>query len=228
MAREVEEPTIVKRDEKWGDEWAHPAWAMIGASRVSGGDAVLFDSDIRHNHYVVVRLRGATRRRSLHRDSLFAESRAPIVEVAMSEAQWASFVSSMNVGDGVACTLRYREGQSIPGLPYESRLKESVDEVRGAADKALERVREAFAKVEEKPNKGNIRALRFAIEGMPNNMAFAAESLTEHTENVVQKARADIEAMVVSKAQQLGLEPGDLGVDRPALAAGDHETGEEA
>ena len=36
--------------------------------------------------------------------------------------------------------------------------------------------------------------------------------ITQHAENTVQKARADIEAMVISQAQRLGLEPSDVGV----------------
>jgi hypothetical protein len=56
---------------------------------------------------------------------------------------------------------------------------------------------------------------------MPANMTFAAKSLSEHAENVVQRARADVEAMVLAKAAQLGLEPGDLGVSLPQLSAGD-------
>jgi hypothetical protein len=49
-------------------------------------------------------------------------------------------------------------------------------------------------------------------------MEFAAQSLSEHAENVVQRARADIEAVVMVKAQQLGLNPGDLGIP-PQLEA---------
>jgi len=41
-------------------------------------------------------------------------------------------------------------------------------------------------------------------------MEFAASSLAKHSENVVQKARADIEAMVISKAQQIGLDPAEM------------------
>ena len=182
---------------------------------------VLFDSDIRHQHYVMVRLGRAERRRDLHRD--WIGKRQEIVEVAMSEAQWASFVSSMNTGDGVPCTIERHDGEFMPGVPYEPRLAESMDEVRGAGEKVMAHIREAFEKVEEKPTKANIKSLRHAIENAPRNMSFAAESLTEHAENVVQRARADIEAMVQSKAAQLNLEPGDLG-EVPQLDGGEEES----
>lgn len=115
-------------------------------------------------------------------------------------------------------------GSQRPEAPPEERLAETASEVQESAEKALAHVLEKLEAVEEKPNKGNIRALRLAVEGVPRNLKFAADSLSEHTENVVQKARADIEAIAAAKAQQLGIEPGDLG--GPAtLMPGDDDTG---
>jgi hypothetical protein len=56
MPREVVEPT--KDEEGWE---RHPAWGMIGASRIQAGPpgTVLFDSEIRHQHYVTVKLETA-------------------------------------------------------------------------------------------------------------------------------------------------------------------------
>lgn len=203
----MHEPIPATTDEN-GRE-THPAWGMIGASRVQGTPRVLFDSDIRHQHTVTVRISTASRKRDLNRDWLMPEKE--FIEIEMSEAQWASFVSSMNSGSGVPCTVRRRGDEyDVPGVSYEPRLQESMDETRGAAERAFEEVRKAFAAYEEKKNAANLRNLKAAIANAPANVAFAGESLNEHAENVVQKARADIEAMVLSKATQLGIEPGDL------------------
>lgn len=204
--REIREPSV-------GEDGVerHPAFGMIGAARVQsgGGGAVLYDSDVRHQHFVTIRLSTGARRRQLSHDHLYPEQQ--LVEVAMSEAQWASFVSSMNVGSGVPCTVEFTAGEGkLPGIPYAPRLKESMDEVRGAADRAASAVAEAFATYREHKTAANLRTLQATIENMPANVAFAAESLSEHAENVVQKARADIEAMVVAKAEQLKLDPADL------------------
>lgn len=202
-----------------GDD-THPAWGLIGASRVSQSPpgATLFDSDIHHHHYVVVRLGRATRSRSLMRDMHFG--REQIVEIAMSEAQWASFVSSMNVGQGVPCTLLAVDGELMPGLVHEPRLAETMDEVRNATQEAMRKIEEAFAAYEEKKSADNLRTLRSAIKNVPANMVFAAESLSEHAENVVQRARADIEAMVTSKAVQLGIDPAEVAETRLLDGAG--------
>lgn len=204
-----------------GDEEHHPAWGLIRAHRGQNGPpgSTLFDSDIRHQHSVVVTLHTATRRRALNRDHAYEDQR--VMQVEFSEAQWASFVSSMN-SSGVPCTIRFREGAEepiVPEMPFEPRLKESMEEVRTAADEAVAEVAAALAEVEEafeasagkKVLREKIRTLHFAIANMPANMSFAAKSLSEHAENVVQRSKADIEAMVISKANQLGLEPSDIG-----------------
>ncbi len=215
MRRETVDPTPAEYD---GEQ--HPAWGMIGASRVSTSPpgAVLFDSDIQHAHTVIVRVSTATRRRNLNRDWNHPERE--FVEVEMSEAQWASFVSSMNSGSGVPCTIRRREDVAqVPGMPFAPRLQESMAEVRGAAAAAADKVAAAFAAYQAHKTVENLRTLEAMIANMPANITFAASSLSEHAENVVQRARADIEAMVLTKAQQLGLDPGQLG-GGPQLMAG--------
>jgi hypothetical protein len=218
MRRDITEPT---RDER-GDE-THPAWGLISVHRGSYGPpgAVLFDSDIRHQFALSVRIAAASRQRDLNRDWLHRERE--FIEIAMSEAQWASFVSSMNTGNGVPCTITYRHDEGmVPGFPYEPRLAESTAEVERAADRSLAEIRAAFEAYTEHKTAANLRNLRARIENAGPNMRFAAESLTEHAENVVQKARADIEAMVVAKAQQLGVGVEELAAlpgEAPALAA---------
>jgi len=204
MKRPTEKPTVNDR----GDE-VHPAWGLIGASRVSSTPgAPLFDSDIRHSHYVVVRLSRAKRKRDLSHDYKYGAEE--IVEIAMSEAQWASFVSTMNVGQGVPCTIERIFMERMPGLEYEPRLAESMDEVANASAKAMEAINEAFAAYSEKKTAANLRSLEAAIANAPANITYTAKALSEHAENVVQRASADIEAMVTSKAKQLGIDPAEF------------------
>jgi hypothetical protein len=216
MGRDVVEPTKNEHGEE-----QHPAFALIGANRVSTSrpGSTLFDSDIQHSYTVVVRIATATRKRDLSHDWLHRDRE--FVEVEMSEAQWASFVSSVNCAMGVSCTLRRREGDwNIPGLPYEPRFAESMSEVRIAGDRALEDIRTAFADAKEKPTKSNMKTLEARINNAVPNMEHVARSLSEHAENVVQRSRADIEAMVLTKAQQLGLNSAELR-EAPQLEAGE-------
>jgi hypothetical protein len=212
---EIENPTTNNH----GDE-VHPAFAMIRANRISvsggrDGGAVLFDSDVVHNNTVRITLETATRKRDGNHDYIHGGKQ--LMEVEMSEAQWASFVSSMNTS-GVPATLRWLPDGDVPGLPYAPRLALSMAEVREATAKAMAKIREARdayeVAVESKAGAKAIKEARsklhYVIENADKNMAWAAESLNRHTENVVTKARADIEAAVYQHAAQLGMSQGQV------------------
>jgi len=207
--RPIEPVTVNER----GDD-THPAFGMIGVHRhsVTPG-AVLFDSDIKHGHTIVVTIETASRKRELNRDWIHGGKR--LIEVEMSEAQWASFVSSMNTS-GVPCTLRARESdQMLPELPYDPRLAHSMDEVKSAAERLFGKAKEAMAAYDALDSKATAKEKREALDRVRNalrnaeaNMKFAAKSMTEHAENVVQRSRADIEAMAMHAAERFGLPEG--------------------
>lgn len=211
----MHEPTPPTLDEHGAE--VHPAYGMISVHRVTGGSGVLFDSDIRHSETVVLSVKRASRKRDLNRDWIHPSSKLvdELCEVQMSLAQWASLVSSFNTM-GVSCTIRSTMNEhDVPGLEFDSRLAVSAAEVRGAAKRAMAEVEAALGTVEAKPTKANLRTLRARIENLPANLKFAADSLTEHTENVVQKARADVEAMIDSRARQLGMDPAAVMIGSP-------------
>lgn len=201
MSREAQDPTT----DDHGAE-THPAFGMINVARVTASPPQsLFDSELKHSHYLVLSIHPATRQRDLNRDWIHDSSRS-LIEVAMSEAQWAHMVSSLNNAGTPVTITRTPEGQ-VPAIPYAPRLAHSVAEVKGAARQVFDHAREALETYEAHKTVKNLRALRAALESAESNVAFAANSMTEHAENVVAKARADIEAMVDDRARQLGIDP---------------------
>jgi hypothetical protein len=209
----MHEPTSSTTNDQ-GDE-VHPAFGNITVHRSSAsggrhGGMILFDSEIPHNELMTVRVTRATRRRNLNNDWIHSDNNT-LLEIQMSLAQWASFVSSMNSGGGVPCTIRATETeQNVPGLEFAPRLALSVEETRSAAKKAFAEIKEARDTYEAHKTAANLRALHYAIENATSNIDYATKTLTEHTENVVQKARADVEAMVVQHAKTLGINPSDV------------------
>lgn len=203
-----------------GDAERHPSWVLIRANRgsISPPGAVLFQSDIRHRSTITITVQRAERRRRLHTDWLFGYNRRNLIQIEMSEAQWGAFVSSFGDGTGVPATLRYHDGVEIEEPPFQPRLAESLAEVNRHTTEAWAEVMEHATAVEEAiaDKKGVVSAVRTLINKIrqqPSNANFAAKSLTEHAENVVSKASADIEAMMLRHAMQLGIDP----ADRPTL-----------
>jgi hypothetical protein len=120
--------------------YTHPAYAQISASNVSGG-AYLYGSDFKHHNYVVIRIKRSEMSRNLSNDWPFA--REELIEVAVSESQWATFVSSMNRGEGVQCTLQSVQGKSVPQIPaIEGKVAMFRAEGSEAADEAVRAIRE--------------------------------------------------------------------------------------
>lgn len=204
QTRDVSEPKVVEESELFGKREEHPAFGMVTISHPYNANQVLFDSDIRHRGYVVLAIHRADRTRSLNRDRI--HPRQKIVEVAMSEAQFARMLTQQG---GTPATIQWDMSADDPlvdELPYAPRLAESLDEVRKAADEAMAKINEAFAAYKEKKSAANLRALEIALGHLPANLDFAARSLHEATEDVVQQARNDIEAMVAQAAERHGIE----------------------
>lgn len=181
----------------------HESWIKIGANKISG-QTHLFDSEIAHQHWVRVRVERCRRRRDLGRDWFSNDSKS-LIEFDMSEAQWGAFVSSFGNGSGVPATLVRFDGYGVPEAPHRGRLDESHKEVRDAAAKAVAKVQEEYdallaafeSGAGKKEMREKIRTLGIFVGNVPGNMEFAAKSMTEHVENVVTKARFDIEAVVL-------------------------------
>ena len=212
-----------------GDE-RHPAFGLVSLHRISSRPgAVLFQSDTRHPEYMQITVNEATRARSLHHD--WVRRGRMVCQISLSAAQFASFVASTGQGDGVPCTIAWTgsgsyEAGNRPELYLESRLAQTTNEVRAAADEAFSEIKRAetayWAAIDSKPplpaaERKRLRAsLQAAIRNAAPNVEYAAEKLDEHAEAVVEQSRADIEAMVVS-AQ--GRQNTPNAVDGPGLVA---------
>lgn len=188
-----------------GDE-SHPAFGLASIHRIRATPGeVLFQSDVRHSEYIEVTLSEATRHRELKHDWVFP--RKVLVKFAMSMSQFASFVASG--GDsGVPVTIEYDHGDR-PGLTMESRLALTAAEVKTSAHAAFERIKVREAEYEAAlsnkapaaERKKALANLKYAIANAASNVDYAAKRLTEHAEDVVEKSRADIEAMAIAAAQ---------------------------
>ena len=210
-------PITEIRINEHGEE-EHESWLLVRANRVRSGPPgrALFDSEIRHQHFIRVTISQGSRKRDLNHDWHHAVRQ--LMEFDMSEAQWGAFVSSFGNGTGVPATLSWfrscdlPDGQT-PQSPFAGRLSESHAEVKQAATHALDEIQQAYDELQQafddkagrKVMGEKLRKLQNRMGNAPANMEHAAKSLTKHVENVVTKARADVEGMVLM-AQQSGIQ----------------------
>ena len=206
MSRVIEYPKTVTTGHE--SVTTHPAFGQIGAHRVSGG-GVLYDSEFLHQHYVTISIRTSELHRTHNRDWHFG--RDEIIEVSLSEAQWATFVSSMNMGSGVPCTIQHRDGGVVPGLPDPERTTEKfAQELRDKlkiAEAQVVAVQNAL--LAGSVNKTQAKALAARLEqvryNIGSNAVFVADSFDEHMETTVEKAKIEINAYATNMVMRTGL-----------------------
>lgn len=210
--RRIETPKTVNEPRYAGDygtSTTHPSFAQIGASRVSGR-AVLYGSDFTHQHSVRIRIAASKLHRNLANDWHFAGE--PYIEVELSEAQWATFVSSMNVGGGVPCTLRSKDGEMIPELPDpSSRTEQFAAEMQTRVERAIDSVAALAEEVEtlkisDKAKKALLGRIGSARTQLVNNTKFIAEQFDEHMEGTIEKAKVEVNAYAVKTLMRAGLD----------------------
>lgn len=205
----IEQP--ITREDKLGclkqTRTTHPAFAQIGAYRTSG-HSHLYGSDFNHNATIRIRVYESELVRSLSEDRY--HGKRPLMEVELSEAQWATFVSSLNVGHGVPCTLRYN-GKDVPGLPPpSSRVDQFKMEAGKECQESLKLLNGLLAKIDDmKLTKAKTAELKGPIEAaimaLTDRLPFVAQQFSEHMEEVVEKAKQEVHGYVTGVIAKAGI-----------------------
>lgn len=210
MARNIEQPVTESYNGGGSTETKtrHPAFGQISAGRVSG-HTPLYASDFTHQHYMTVKISTSSLNRGLNRDWHFGEQE--FIQVAMTEAQWATFVSSPNMGSGVPCTIERREGKMVPGLPSPaSRTEQFGSEVRERMAKSIAAAKASMAEIDEMGlPKGKAEKLKASFRRMvtdlESNLPFVASQFDEHMENTVEHAKQEVHGYMTATLTRAGL-----------------------
>ncbi|WP_284161803.1 hypothetical protein [Burkholderia pseudomallei] len=223
MARKYEQPTVTKRPADivgLDDEYTitHPAYGVISLSRPSGGSQEMFGSDLKHNSRVTLTINRAVEHRSLN--TSWIHDKKELIEIDMTEHQWAKFVSSSGMSP-TPCTLRHapEEGfklERLPEIMNQSNAKEKASaefseriakQVDGGAE-VLEKLSVLIAN--GKANKSQLIELLSAANNsfgrLKTDAVFAIECFEEDMERIVESGRTEIEAHLTNLAHNTGLE----------------------
>lgn len=213
--RNIQEPELISDDPIHGKTYHHPAFGQISASRVTGG-ASLYGSDFEHRAFVEITISRSQLGRSLSRDWHFGKER--LVSVRLSEAQWATFVSSLNIGSGVPCTLDRVAGKQAPSIPLRTEQdiasSEVVERARSMGEKVTQTIDaikgELGAGISKKRCEEILAHLKSLEQDLNSNVEFYVDSFDKHMETTVEKAKIEVGAYVQSTLQRAGME--SLGV----------------
>lgn len=198
---------------EWEPE-THPSYGFVQVSRTSG-HAALFGSPFTHQHYMTLSIGRSTRQRSHGRDWHFGGMHGELVEIALSEAQWAHMVSSVGMGGGVPCTLQYVGGQPMERCPEQEDVERFHEDIEKDARAAMKFMNDAIEKMQaladdKAPTKEKRKEVLGALVTAQRKMADAApymvKSLSEHMDKVVQSAKTEVEAYVHATIVESGIQ----------------------
>lgn len=218
MARPEQEPTVSEgRTGKCDPHgvFEHPAYGTITMTTRTGGVGTLFGSDLGHNQRITISISTAKLHRDLHHDWIHPDKN--IIEIEMSHAQFAQFITSNGNGSGTPVTITWLRGEgSIPAIKnlqtkHETHRQEIKNSARDATDGMAKNVAKLGAMIESgKLGKKELRELwhtmKCQVENLPSNMAFAVKSAEEALEKATSDAKIEVESYVQMTAHRLGLQ----------------------
>ena len=213
-----------------GTREQHESYGMIGFSRVShggaGGGTNLFASAIEHHHTIMMRIKRATKERSLHEDRYYGGE--TIIEIEMSPMQFAEAITTLNVGDGIPCTIRRLGRTGVEDCPEETLRQAFVEEfaescaetTKDAAD-LVERARELLgSKALKKAEREELLDVlqRIAIN-IKSNLPFIGKQFNEAVDKLTTDAKTSVEAFFLHRLNEFGLQAlqSDLTKNAPVI-----------
>lgn len=194
----------------------HPSYGTVRFSRVStSGKTRLFGSSMsKHMSTILLTVREAERSHDLSRDWIHGHKE--IVEVELSAAQFAELLTTMNVGSGVPCTIRYRSDIGEIERPPDEEIE--IDRVQTSFKDGLSDLRNWIKKQQEdlgelldkralnKEDKKKIKwILDKTMQEVESNWPFVVDQFNEATEKVVTAAKSEVDAFVTHVVQKTGL-----------------------
>jgi hypothetical protein len=200
----------------------HPSFAMVSLSRwSSGGGRSFFGSAIEPHAGVSLSIQTGEKHRSL--SNHWYHATGELIEINMTEAQFAQLITSFNIGGGVPATLSHVNKRNIAELPdgiipecpevserklVDTEFKEDMTELMHEVDKLVAKA-EAF---QEKPSINKADRKEFAAIAdhishiVKSGIPFVQKQFNEALDTTVSHAKADVDAFVTNLMRQAGVE----------------------
>ena len=194
----------------------HPSYGMISFSRISCGHSPkFFGSSLPVDNYIELKIVQGELRRDLSHDWFYG-TRDRVVKARMTPAQFSEMITSMNMGQGVPCTLEEIKGENVQELDdFENRaefhqraFKNKMVEFGKTLKDSQKRAAELIAK--KNLNKADQDELNWilggAIQEITQNIPYFMETFQEGADKVIVEAKAEVEAAIMHKLTTLGIE----------------------
>ena len=206
------------RSESKGDETleAHESFGLVGIHRITG-KIHLFGSAIEHHGtFFRLSIKQGEVRHAHGQDWYYG--RKELISIDLSAAQFAELITTLNVGDGVPCTIDRVLGTRMEPVPtglgtetqkiqseFKGRIKDLVGflKTKTSETKALLEKKSALSKADKEAILG---VMEKTLQEIHLNAPFFVEQFVEATEKVKTTAKAEVEAFISLSLTRMGLD----------------------
>lgn len=214
-------PVCEKDPYKDGEIENHPAYGLVGIHRITGTKKLYGSALDNHAGFMTLTVYRSTRHHSLSRDWYSAKSVRPLLEIHMSSAQFAEFITTPNVGFGVPCTLHYVKGcdnceGEVDRISSEATTEATkiVESFQVDLENTLAKLKSILHECESvlekkalnKQDRGQVlKLLKCAVQEFGSNIPFVLSQFQEAADKTVAQSKAEIDAMFGTVINRLGL-----------------------
>jgi hypothetical protein len=201
----------------------HPSYGVVTLCRSSGHQR-LYGTPFEHYAMMTLEISRAVDVRSLSGSRPHAAEH--LIEIRLSEAQFARMITSVGNGEGTACTLAYVNGEAMPPPPGVDEVEEFHDDVKRTVKAGAQHVTDAIAaaraaiqrsKLSGKASAEILAALAQVEKTYADAIPFTVKQFHERMDEIVLEGKTEIDAYLQMKGTgAAALTAGEVPVALPA------------
>ncbi len=206
-----------------GVEERHESFGLVGVSRIScSGRNAMFGSHLQ-DHPTVFRFT-VQRARRLHTDLAYDRfhgdgecEQQHLLEFDLTATQFVELMTSLNVGEGIPCTLRYVQGERMEDVPLEheteaqmiaKRFAEEMGDVAGSVKPLTDKIGALMGAptVGKRAREEVLSLVGRIVRKFDDHAPFVMRQFLDSTTKLITAGKAEVEAYATSVIMAAGME----------------------
>jgi hypothetical protein len=186
--------------------------AIISISRCTGR-VDLYGSPFTTENFIEIRVQGAEETKGSHGTSRRASPKKTYIRLWLSASQFAQAITTLNLSEGVPCTVRNLGDTQYPEFKFEQQASEKIEfQEEGMAhlkaaidslDQAIAAAKEIKLKRERDPILEQLQASR---RELADRLLFVGEMFVEYLDNVEQQVKTELAGYCDLAVKDLGMQ----------------------
>lgn len=208
----------------------HESFGTITAHRIISHSGFMYGSDVKLDSFIQIEI---TKNSSVEYDRVLGrrtyssnKQKDSVVAIKMTPAQFAEFITTLNIGNGTPCTIEEIGGKRIDQFKEEvqgrvdyeiEKLRKSLKDQRGQFNRAKEAIKPLIDKLPKKRQEAILSVIENVATSVCSNTPFYLDTLTEVVEEVTATAKTEIASFIGIAQNIVALPQNKAGVDTSKL-----------